>query len=151
MKAIYVVNCVFMDRRRFLSNTGRYSLGFLGLQAFVTACQSGGTPPQSAMSTTGLLHEGYGPLQTDPAGVLNLPPGFSYEIISRKGDMMSDGFLVPGSADGMATFAGPNGKVLIVRNHEVSPGDVAGGPFGEDLRLLSTLQPTQLYDYGRGA
>ena len=135
-----------MKRRKFISQTGRYSLGFLGLQTFLSACQS---DPQAIVSGQA-LHEGYGSLLDDPEGILKLPEGFSYRIISKKGDMMSDGFYVPGSADGMATFPGPDGKVLIVRNHEVSPGDVKGGPFGEDLALLSKIDSKAMYDYGRG-
>ncbi len=63
---------------------------------------------------------------------------------------MTDGFLVPGLADGMAAFAGDDGRVIVIRNHEVSPGSVNIGPFGEDLSLLPQLRPDQLFDYGRG-
>src|SRR3546814_19278542 len=38
---------------------------------------------------------GYGPLQPDPAGLLDLPEGFSYRVISRSGARMSDGLIVP--------------------------------------------------------
>lgn len=140
-----------MRRRTFLHNSGRVGLGFLGLQTFVTGCKSG--TPDSATSSIddpSLLHPGYGKLLDDPQGVLKLPQGFTYKVISTKGQPMTDGFLVPGAADGMATFAGPDGKVLIIRNHEVSPGDLAGGPFGDDLSLLSKVSANQLYDYGRG-
>ncbi len=139
-----------MKRRKFLYNAGRISTGFLGLQTFVSACKSG-TPEQGiAMEVDELMHPGYGGLVEDPEGVLNLPPGFTYKVISKKGTIMTDGFLVPGAADGMATFAALDGKVIIIRNHEVSPGDVAGGPFGADLSLLSRVNASQLYDYGRG-
>lgn len=62
---------------------------------------------------------GYGPLR--PAGDdLALPPGFQYRVISNEGDPMNDGFPVPKAMDGMATFALPNGNVLLIRNHEDS-------------------------------
>jgi secreted PhoX family phosphatase len=64
---------------------------------------------------------------------------------------MVDGFLVPGLADGMATFPAKDGKVLIIRNHEVSPGSPSKGPFGKNLELLSKLKPENLFDYGRGS
>ena len=32
---------------------------------------------------------------------------------------MSDGYLVPGKADGMAAFEGEDGRVILVRNHEL--------------------------------
>ena len=96
------------------------------------------------------LDPGYGPLLPDSEGILNLPEGFSYRIISRKGDPMTDGFFVPGRGDGMAAFAGPDGKIIVIRNHEISPGDKEQGPFGENLELLSKLSEADLYDYGRG-
>src|SRR5690606_41717937 len=77
----------------------------------------------------GIQKHGYGPLLDDPDRLLLLPRGFTYKIISRKGDKMADGFLVPGLADGMAAFE-ENGKVILVRNHEVSPGDIEQGPYG---------------------
>ena len=60
---------------------------------------------------------GYGPLR--PAGDdLALPAGFQYRVVSTEGDDMDDGFPVPKAMDGMATFALPNGNVLLIRNHE---------------------------------
>ena len=47
---------------------------------------------------------GYGPLVPDPKGVLDLPKGFSYKILSTEGDPLSDGVVVPGHQDGMASF-----------------------------------------------
>ena len=91
-----------MQRRDFLVTSGLVSLGFLGLQR----CTMGGS--QFAEET------GYGSLLPDPEGILNLPKGFSYKIISKKGTPMSDGFFVPGAADGMATFSIDN-KVVIIR------------------------------------
>lgn len=34
---------------------------------------------------------------------------------------MSDGSPVPGRHDGMAAFAGDQGQIILVRNHELSP------------------------------
>jgi secreted PhoX family phosphatase len=60
---------------------------------------------------------GYGPLS--PAGDdLALPAGFQYRVVTNEGDPMDDGFPAPKAMDGMATFALPNGNVLLVRNHE---------------------------------
>ncbi|XEC96018.1 alkaline phosphatase PhoX [Paenibacillus tarimensis] len=62
---------------------------------------------------------GYGPLVKDPNGILDLPRGFQYKIISRTGDKMTNGDLVPGNHDGMAAFQGPNNSTILVRNHEL--------------------------------
>ncbi|NJM95335.1 MAG: DUF839 domain-containing protein, partial [Acaryochloridaceae cyanobacterium CSU_5_19] len=61
----------------------------------------------------------YGPLIRDPQGMLDLPRGFQYRILSREGQKMSDGFPVPAKHDGMAAFAGPQRTTILVRNHEL--------------------------------
>ena len=70
---------------------------------------------------------GYGPLQQDPAGLIDLPPGFSYQIISQLGERMSDGYRVPDRADGMGCFRLDSGKLALVRNHELGPKHVSSG------------------------
>jgi len=58
-------------------------------------------------------------LLPDTKGVVDLPPGFSYRMISQLGDTMSDGFTVPDNADGMGCFALDDERVILVRNHEL--------------------------------
>jgi uncharacterized protein len=69
-------------------------------------------------------HPGYGGLEADVAGILDLPKGFSYRIFSRSGDALSDGGLVPSSHDGMAAFSAGAFGTWLVRNHELNPDDV---------------------------
>jgi secreted PhoX family phosphatase len=52
--------------------------------------------------------------------ILDLPRGFSYRIISKLAETMSDGLAVPDRADGMGCFAVDNERVVLVRNHELS-------------------------------
>ncbi|MFK8053325.1 MAG: alkaline phosphatase PhoX [Woeseiaceae bacterium] len=59
-------------------------------------------------------------LVADPAGICDLPAGFSYKIISPSGETMSDGHKVPEYQDGMGCFAAPDGRMALVRNHEIS-------------------------------
>ncbi len=88
-----------------------------------------------------VVTEGFGLLQKDPQKILNLPPGFQYRILSKTGEQMSDGHTVPEDPDGMAAFPGQNGTTILVRNHEVSPGQLKG------VRASAT----QKYDpWGRG-
>ncbi|MGW0391510.1 alkaline phosphatase PhoX [Streptomyces sp. NPDC003042] len=63
---------------------------------------------------------GYGPLLPDPRGLLDLPAGFSYRVLSRAGDPLRSGEgTVPANCDGMAAFgARGGGRVRLVRNHE---------------------------------
>lgn len=105
------------DRRRFIAATGA---AFAALAA--SGCRA--TPP-GVPST-----RGYGPLLQDPGGLLDLPQGFSYRMISRLGDAMDDGARVPDAADGMGCFALPGGKLALVRNHELKPGEGNGGARG---------------------
>ncbi|MBH0245909.1 DUF839 domain-containing protein, partial [Streptomyces cavourensis] len=46
-------------------------------------------------------HGGYGPLVPDPDGLLDLPKGFRYRVLSREGDPLRSGEgQVPGNHDG---------------------------------------------------
>jgi len=136
-----------MNRRKFVREGSLLGMGFIGLRSFA---YSYGDLAKTDTNLDEWRTPGYGPLEDDAEGILKLPRGFSYKIISRRGDKMTDGFYVPGLADGMATFEGDNDKTIIIRNHEVSPGDVFNGPFGKDLSLMDRLSPQQLYDYGHG-
>ena len=70
-------------------------------------------------------------LVADPEGLLDLPPGFTYSVHSRAGDIMSDGLKVPASHDGMACFPveGDADRCILIRNHELDPDEGSEGPF----------------------
>jgi len=68
---------------------------------------------------------GYGPLQPDPGGLLDLPKGFRYRVLQTSDDRLSDGKPVPDHFDGMAAVPGPDGSTFLVRNHELRPADAA--------------------------
>ena len=89
-----------------------------------------------------------GPLVPDSTKVLDLPRGFRYRIIARVGDQLDDGLLLPGLPDGMATFAGPNGSTILIRNHELLPDQ--GNAFGKQNERLKNVDRDHLYDYGQG-
>jgi secreted PhoX family phosphatase len=65
----------------------------------------------------------FGQLIRDPNGILDLPKGWQYQVISQQGKTMSDGTFVPSSFDGMAAFSGNNGQTILVRNHELNPDE----------------------------
>lgn len=53
---------------------------------------------------------GYGPLRSDPKGILALPAGFSYRIITHCGvTKLESGEYTPSNHDGTAAFEGPRG------------------------------------------
>jgi len=104
------------DRRLFLKATGA---AFAALAA--NGCMRGGlvSAPDAGV--------GYGPLVPDPGGLIDLPRGFSYRILSRLGEPLDDGGTVPNAADGMGCFDLGGGRIALVRNHELSPGQEGGG------------------------
>lgn len=63
---------------------------------------------------------GTGPLVPDPRGLLDLRAGFTYRILDRAGDPMSDGYRVPWRPDGMGCFAGAGDSWILMRNHELT-------------------------------
>ncbi len=123
-------------RRDFMKTAGAVALGFAGLHQFLDVWESG-----EAYAAT----SGYGDLIPDPDGLLSLPKGFSYRIISQKGDEMDDGLLVPGLHDGMAAFQGSGNKTIVIRNHEINIG-AKDGPFGEDYSRFKKIDAKKVYD-----
>jgi len=115
---------------------GMLTAGFTGLRSLMEA----GVVEETSDAITA-----YGSLIADPKGMLDLPSGFSYQVVSRVGETMHDGFLVPAAHDGMAAFAGPDGRTILIRNHEVS-GAYNEGPFGENAQLRSRLDKSLIYD-----
>ncbi len=125
-----------LSRRHFLRNAGAVGLGFVGLRRLLAH----GPPARGG---------GYGEPVADPQKILDLPRGFAYRIFGRTGERMDDGLLVPGAHDGMAAFPGPDGRTILVRNHEVG---VKGkeNAFGRKLELLEKAPSTRIYDLGGG-
>lgn len=103
------------NRRQFFAQSARAAgAGALGA-GFFEALVARAAYARAAPDRGGAV--GYGPLT--PAGDdLALPPGFQYRVISEEGVLMDDGFPTPKAMDGMATFPGPRGNVILVRNHE---------------------------------
>jgi uncharacterized protein len=98
-----------VDRRSFLRSSAGVAGGLLiagPLQALASRTAAGA--PTTA--------EGYGPLRN--MGELSLPRGFTFEVISREGEVMSDGNPTPGIFDGMAAYPRRDGSTVLIRNHE---------------------------------
>lgn len=113
------------DRRRFLGGT---AAAFAGLAA--SGCMTRGAPVATVRAASSGF-AGYGALVPDPAGLLDLPQGFAYRVLSRLGDKMDDGGTVPDRADGMGCFDLGGGEIALVRNHELQPQHDAGGPIAK--------------------
>lgn len=124
-----------ISRRGFMSVLGAGTAG-LSITSFA-ALQSraahgapsfgrgfGPLAPKLPLNTGALNNAFIGDLRGKP--ILALPEGFEYWVISPTGDLLSNGVdLVPADHDGMAAFRGPRGTTILVRNHELSPGETS--------------------------
>ena len=118
-------------------------------RAFLRNAVAVGGAAAALGSLTGCASPSAPVLAADPKGMLDLPPGFTYAVLSRTGDEMSDGLLVPGAHDGMAAFpvSGDASRVILVRNHENSPSETGeGGAFGEKFARLAKFDASLAYD-----
>jgi secreted PhoX family phosphatase len=71
---------------------------------------------------------GYGPLVADPAGILSLPRGFSYQVLAHAGEtLLESGEPSPSDPDGAAVFEGPSGWSLV-QSHEIGGNESYGVP-----------------------
>ncbi|MFW5660778.1 MAG: alkaline phosphatase PhoX, partial [Oceanicaulis sp.] len=127
-----------MNRRRFLSRAAAVSTAFASLPILTAG----------ARRADGYVNEveGYGALVPDPAGLFDLPEGFDYVAFSDTGEDMDDGLLVPGDHDGMAAFPGPDGLVVLVRNHELKAHETGLSAFGPNAERLGRIDASRLYD-----
>ncbi|MGW2327854.1 alkaline phosphatase PhoX [Streptomyces sp. NPDC001700] len=112
-------------RRQILGRTGAVgaSIAFTGsIQEIFAGTAMADAPGPGAPDAAG--RGGYGPLVPDPDGLLDLPKGFRYRVLSRSGDPLPSGEgEVPSNCDGMAAFPGRSGggrgsRTHLVRNHE---------------------------------
>jgi secreted PhoX family phosphatase len=110
-------------RRAFLRQAALLAAApsLAGLLAACARRDGAGWPPGLVPTgTRGTGRGDYGPLaRAGPE--LALPSGFRYVTLSRAGDPLSGGGVVPAMHDGMACFAtAMPGVVRLVRNHELA-------------------------------
>jgi len=69
------------------------------------------------------------PLQDDPNGILALPEGFSYTIVTREGvtDLSAGQGKTPAFHDGTGVVAAGHNKLTIIQNHELTPHQASFG------------------------
>ena len=123
-----------VNRREFLGGAAAATLSIAIVGSVAAVAGSGArAAPRSS--------EGYGPLVDDPAGLLALPAGFSYRIVSQTGiTTLTDGVPTPSDPDGNGVFPHGTGST-IVNNHEIGGSERYGVPRLTDLT----------YDSGPGA
>ncbi|GAA5013423.1 alkaline phosphatase PhoX [Kitasatospora paranensis] len=114
-----------LSRRDFVNRSSLLGAGVLiagSAEVLATApgaiaAPAGGEAPAERGAHAAL---GYGPLLADPKGILALPKGFSYRIITHTGrTTLVTGESTPSNHDGTAAFPGRHGATLLVNNHEL--------------------------------
>jgi secreted PhoX family phosphatase len=110
-----------MKRREFLSDLGVFAGG---IAAASSSLAFRAEAAERARGLNSYRAIGYGELfpavsKNTGEQYLSLPKGFEYNVIGKRGSIMSDGRPTPAAHDGMATFKVKN-ELRIVRNHEVS-------------------------------
>ena len=131
------------DRRQFLRQAGLVTAAFAGLQRWADGAIDAKDSQAKGSALDAALRE-------DSYGVIDLPPGFQYTIFSETGDRMDDGLLVPGKHDGMGAFPGPDGKTVLVRNHELDPAWKDLSAWRDRRTLFRKIPRDKFYDFGKG-
>lgn len=114
-----------ITRRRVVSGTAAVGLAVTGSIPSLAQARPG-RPDRPGRS--GRAPRPLPPLVDDPRGVLALPAGFSYAVLTRAGETVLDsGEPCPGSHDGTAAL-GRGRRQFLVLNHECDAGDPLGVP-----------------------
>ena len=106
-----------ISRKDFIKNISIVTIGLTSFSRLLS-------------STSVLLNLDTLSLIKDSKGILNLPKGFSYSVLSKLNDKMDDGLNVPDKADGMGCFKLDKNHVILVRNHEIGHVPLLGNAFG---------------------
>jgi secreted PhoX family phosphatase len=118
---------VELDRRTVLRRAAAVAGGALvgGPFAGFVARSAAASPPSTAFRELRAI-----PDLRDGAVRLWLPEGFQYRSFhdTEFPVVLNDGTNLPGRHDGMGAFAGSDGNIWLVRNHEVNG---PGAPFGD--------------------
>jgi secreted PhoX family phosphatase len=124
-----------VDRRTFLKGGAAAATAIAvggPFQAYVARAAGGGlghkipAPPLAPVADL-----------RDLVNRLALPPGFQYRSFEPAGATMLNG-TVPSNHDGMGAFRGPNGNVLLIRNHERNG---SGGAYSTSVPVYDPAAP----------
>ena len=107
--------------RRTLLTGGAAGVGLVVAGAVPTLAQA--SPQDRRPDPAGRPgHRPFPALIDDPRGLLALPPGFQYEVVTYAGrTKLDDGKGdTPSNHDGTAVFEGRRGRLLLIQNHETA-------------------------------
>tara|TARA_A100001011_G_C14311533_1_gene845840 strand:- start:2792 stop:4204 length:1413 start_codon:yes stop_codon:yes gene_type:complete len=130
-----------ITRKSFIKKASILSISFAGLSNYLLS----NSLQELSKKTLSLTK--------DSNGILNLPEGFKYTIISKFKDKMNDGLIVPNHADGMGCFKIDKNRVALIRNHELGRFeeynfnfDFNKSAFAGDKNQLNVYPKNKIYD-----
>ncbi|NEA30536.1 alkaline phosphatase PhoX [Streptomyces sp. SID13031] len=129
-----------LDRRSVLRGAavGTAGVGFAAVGAVPSLAQATPEPAPRPFPTD----RPFPPLMDDPNGILALPPGFKYAVVTEAGKTtLKTGQPTPTLHDGTAVFGNGTKRYKLIQNHEISGNDPLGVP----------QIPGTVYDSGVGA
>ena len=97
-----------ISRKKFIKQISILPIAFSGIYNMMLAAES----------SINIINDKK-PLVDGKDGILKIIKGFDYKVISKQNQIMSDGLPVPNHADGMMSFKGENGRIILIRNHEI--------------------------------
>ena len=112
--------------RRSLLAGGTAGVGLVVAGAVPSLAEAAPAPRRSPQPS----HRPFPPLMDDPAGLLALPPGFRYAVVTRAGEtQLNDGQgPTPSNHDGTAVFKAQRNRLRLIQNHELNVGSALGVP-----------------------
>ncbi|GAB2979329.1 alkaline phosphatase PhoX [Nocardioides montaniterrae] len=118
------------SRRSLLSGGAAAGLGLAVAGAMPSLAEATPGSRSATPRGTGLTPaKTFPPLADDPAGIIALPAGFSYAIVTRAGvTTLDEGAKTPGAHDGTAAFTVGRGRYRLIQNHELKAGNELGVP-----------------------
>ena len=127
-----------LDRRSVIRGAAIGGVGFAAVGAVPSLANA--TPADEARRPFP-TNRPFPPLMDDPKGLLALPPGFKYTVVTHAGQTkLTTGQPTPYLHDGTAAF-GSGRYYTLIQNHEISSNDPLGVP-----QIKGTV-----YDEGVGA
>jgi len=132
-----------LARRTILTGGAAAGVGLVVAGAAPTLAEAS---PQDRRPHPPVQHRPFPPLVDDPRGLLALPPGFKYQVVTYAGKTKLDGGtgVTPSNHDGTAVFDAGHGKLRLIQNHELP----AGSPLGVPHVKGTVYDPTALMGGG---
>jgi uncharacterized protein len=119
-----------LDRRSVLRGAavGATGVGFAAVGAVPSLAEA--TPePAEGGSRPFSTNRPFPPLMDDPKGLLALPPGFKYTVVTHAGETrLKSGHPTPTLHDGTAVFGNGTKQYTLIQNHEIGATDPLGVP-----------------------